>query len=127
MQALHTEHAPAAIGPYAQAIVCDGWLYSSGQIALRPDGSLCTGGVHEQTEQIFSNLQAVLAAAHIDLSHVVKTTVFLADMGDFAAMNTVYEARFAGHKPARSCVQAARLPRDVAVEIEVIARLPAAA
>ncbi len=124
MQALHTNQAPAAIGPYAQAIVCEGWLYSSGQIALRPDGSLCDGDVIAQTEQVFANLQAVLAAAQADLSHVVKTTVFLADMSDFAAMNGVYEARFAGHKPARSCVQAARLPRDVKVEIEVIARLP---
>lgn len=124
MQALHTNQAPAAIGPYAQAIVCEGWLYSSGQIALRPDGSLCDGDVIAQTEQVFANLQAVLAAAQADLSHVVKTTVFLADMSDFAAMNGVYEARFADHKPARSCVQAARLPRDVKVEIEVIARLP---
>ena len=124
MQALHTNQAPAAIGPYAQAIVCEGWLYSSGQIALRPVGSLCDGDVIAQTEQVFANLQAVLAAAQADLSHVVKTTVFLADMSDFAAMNGVYEARFAGHKPARSCVQAARLPRDVKVEIEVIARLP---
>lgn len=124
MQALHTNQAPAAIGPYAQAIVCEGWLYSSGQIALRPDGSLCDGDVIAQTEQVFANLQAVLAAAQADLSHVVKTTVFLADMSDFAAMNGVYEARFASHKPARSCVQAARLPRDVKVEIEVIARLP---
>lgn len=124
MQALHTNQAPAAIGPYAQAIVCEGWLYSSGQIALRPDGSLCDGDVIAQTEQVFANLQAVLAAAQADLSHVVKTTVFLADMSDFSAMNGVYEARFAGHKPARSCVQAARLPRDVKVEIEVIARLP---
>ena len=123
MNTIDTNAAPKAIGPYAQAIVVDGWLYSSGQIPLTPQGELVAGDIEAQTEQVFDNLAAVLAAAGVSLAHVVKATVFVRDLNDFARLNAVYERRFAGHKPARSTVQAARLPRDVSVEIEVIARL----
>ncbi|MBV8269434.1 MAG: RidA family protein [Planctomycetaceae bacterium] len=123
MNTIDTNAAPKAIGPYAQAIVVDGWLYSSGQIPLTPQGEMVADDIEAQTEQVFDNLAAVLAAAGASLAHVVKATVFVRDLNDFARLNAVYERRFAGHKPARSTVQAARLPRDVSVEIEVIARL----
>ena len=123
MNTIDTNAAPKAIGPYAQAIVVDGWLYSSGQIPLTPQGEMVADDIEAQTEQAFDNLAAVLAAAGASLAHVVKATVFVRDLNDFARLNAVYERRFAGHKPARSTVQAARLPRDVSVEIEVIARL----
>jgi len=123
MNTIDTNAAPKAIGPYAQAIVVDGWLYSSGQIPLTPQGEMVADDIEAQTEQVFDNLAAVLAAAGASLAHVVKATVFVRDLNDFARLNAVYERRFAGHKPARSTVQAARLPRDVSVEIEVIARV----
>ena len=123
MNTIDTNAAPKAIGPYAQAIVVDGWLYSSGQIPLTPQGEMVADDIAAQTEQVFDNLAAVLAAAGASLAHVVKATVFVRDLNDFARLNAVYERRFAGHKPARSTVQAARLPRDVSVEIEVIARV----
>jgi 2-iminobutanoate/2-iminopropanoate deaminase len=124
MKTIDTNAASKAIGPYAQAIIADGWLYSSGQIPLTPQGEMVTGDIEAQAEQVFDNLAAVLAAAGASLADVVKATVFVRDINDFAQLNAVYERRFAGHKPARSTVQAARLPRDVSVEIEVIARLP---
>ena len=123
MNTIDTNAAPKAIGPYSQAIVVDGWLYSSGQIPLTPQGEMVADDIEAQTEQVFDNLAAVLAAAGASLAHVVKATVFVRDLNDFARLNAVYERRFAGHKPARSTVQAARLPRDVSVEIEVIARV----
>jgi len=124
LRAIHTDDAPAAIGPYAQAVAVDGWLYASGQIPLDPRTmELVTGSVAEQTEQVFQNLRAVLSAAGGSLDRVVKTTVFLADMADFAEMNEVYARHFAGHRPARATVQAAGLPRGVSVEIELVARL----
>ena len=123
MNTIDTNAAPKAVGPYAQAIVVDGWLYSSGQIPLTPQGEMVADDIEAQTEQVFDNLAAVLAAAGASLAHVVKVTVFVRDLNDFARLNVVYERRFAGHKPARSTVQAARLPRDVSVEIEVIARV----
>ena len=124
MNVISTDAAPKAIGPYVQAVVADGWLYSSGQIPLTPGGELVAGGVEAQAEQVFDNLEAVLTAAGTSLAQVVKATVFVQDLDDFGRLNAVYERRFAGHKPARSTVQVARLPRDALVEIEVIARVP---
>lgn len=121
---INTPDAPAAIGPYSQAMVVDGWLYSSGQIPLTTEGKLVEGDIEAQTRQVFANLRAVLAEAGTDLSRVVKTTVFVKDLNDFARLNAVYAEAFGAHKPARSTVEVARLPRDVLVEIEVIARLP---
>ena len=119
---IQTDRAPAAIGPYAQAVVVDGWVFCSGQIALDPaTGQVVPGDVSAQTERVMRNLAAVLAAAGASLQTVVKTTVFLRDMNDFAAMNEVYGRHFGEHRPARSTVQVARLPRDCAVEIEVVA------
>lgn len=121
-----TAGAPAAIGPYVQARVTGRTVYCSGQIALDPaTGQLVDGGVAEQTSRVLDNLAAVLAAAGGGLGDVVKTTVFLADMADFAAMNDVYAARFAEPHPARSTVAAAGLPRAARVEIEAVAVLPA--
>ena len=121
---IHTDHAPAAIGPYSQAIVTDGWVFCSGQIPLDPDTMELVGGtIDEQTDQVLRNLSEVLHAAGSSLQHVVKTTVFLADMNDFAAMNKVYEQHFGEHRPARAAVQAAALPKFCNVEIECIARL----
>ena len=121
MKTVSTTNAPAAIGPYAQGIIVNNMFYSSGQIPLTPSGDLVDGDITVQTTQVFENLKAVLAAAGTSLNHVVKTTVFMKDMNDFAAMNEVYAAHFGEHKPARSAVEVARLPKDVLVEIEVIA------
>lgn len=119
---IKTESAPAAIGPYSQAVRAGGFIFASGQIPLDPKtGEFAPGGVAEQTEQVMRNLSAVLEAAGTGLDRVVKTTVFLADMNDFAAMNEVYGRYFMENPPARVTVQAARLPRDARVEIEVIA------
>lgn len=123
---VETADAPAAIGPYSQAIVCGGLVFTAGQIPLDPvTGEVVEGDVGEQTVRVLRNLEAVLAAAGAALDTVVKTTVFLRDMNDFGAMNAVYERFFGEHRPARSTVQAARLPRDVGVEIEVIAAVAA--
>jgi len=124
MKIVSSADAPAAIGPYSQAIVMDGWVFTSGAIPLDAKGELVPGGIEEQTEQVLKNLSAVLVEAGSSLDYVVKTTVFVQDLGDFAKFNAVYERLFAGHKPARSTVQVARLPRDVLVEIEAIAKLP---
>ncbi|MFD3448307.1 RidA family protein [Microbacteriaceae bacterium 4G12] len=121
MKIVHTNQAPQAIGPYSQGMIVNNMFYSSGQIPLTADGQLVTGDVKEQTHQVFHNLQAVLEAAGAALETVVKTTVFLKDMNDFDAVNEVYGSYFVDHKPARSCVQVAKLPKDVSVEIEVIA------
>ncbi|HEX8360462.1 MAG TPA: RidA family protein [Longimicrobium sp.] len=122
LQKVHTDQAPAAIGPYSQAIVANGMVFTAGQIALDPQSmQLLEGDVVVQTEQVMKNLRAVLAAAGSDLSAVIKTTVFLRDMADFTAMNEVYGRHFGDHAPARSTVQAAGLPRNCAVEIECIA------
>jgi 2-iminobutanoate/2-iminopropanoate deaminase len=124
--ALSTDGAPAAIGPYSQAIVAGGFVFCSGQIPLDPaTGELVTGDVAAQTRRVLDNLRAVLDAAGSSLDAVVKTTVFLADMADFAAMNAVYAEYFHAPAPARSTVQAAALPRAARVEIEVVALLPA--
>ncbi|WP_088014769.1 RidA family protein [Gottfriedia acidiceleris] len=121
MQLIHTDHAPKAIGPYSQAIIANGLLYTSGQIPLTVEGNIVEGGIEEQTKQVFANLKAVLEEAGTDLSKVVKTTVFLKDLSTFVDFNDIYEEFFNGHKPARSCVEVARLPKDVLVEIECIA------
>lgn len=121
MQTIHTEKAPAAIGPYSQAMAAGNFLFTSGQIPIDPaSGEIVEGGIEAQTEQVCKNLGAVLAAAGKDFSRVVKTTCFLADMKDFAAFNGVYERYFTG-KPARSCVAVRALPKNVLVEIELIA------
>lgn len=117
-----TKEAPQAIGPYSQAIEAAGYVFTSGQIALDPaTGQFVNGGIAEQTEQVLRNLSNLLEAAGTSLERVVKTTVFLADMEDFAAMNEVYARFFTESPPARSTVQAARLPRDARVEIEAVA------
>ncbi len=123
--AVSTSKAPAAIGPYSQAIQSGDMIYTSGQVALDPaSGQIVAGDIQGQTIQVFENLRAVLAAAGSDLQHVIKTTVFLKDMGDFASMNEIY-ARYLAPEgtiaPARSTVEVARLPKDSLVEIEVIA------
>jgi 2-iminobutanoate/2-iminopropanoate deaminase len=117
-----TARAPKAIGPYSQAVTVNGFLFTAGQVALDPDtGELVPGGITEQTTRALENLRAVLAAAGTDFSQVVKTTVFLVDMTDFTDMNAVYARAFADHRPARSTVAVAGLPRGARVEIEVIA------
>ncbi|HEX9704590.1 MAG TPA: RidA family protein [Gemmatimonadales bacterium] len=117
-----TDNAPKAIGPYSQAIVAGDTIYTAGQVALDPKtGELVGKTTAEQTEQVIKNLAAVLEAAGSSLHNVVKTTVFLADLTDFSAMNEVYARHFGSHTPARSTVQAARLPKDARVEIDAVA------
>ena len=123
-----TEKAPGAIGPYSQAIIANGFVFLSGQVALDPaSGLLVEGDIEAQTERVLANLTAVLEAAGSSMAQVVKTTVFLKDMGDFAKMNAIYAQHFPQPAPARSTVEAARLPRDVKVEIDLIALAPSTA
>lgn len=123
-EVVSTARAPKAIGPYSQGIKANGLLFLSGQVALDPQtGEFVGSDVRQQTERVFENIKGVLEAAGANLNHVVKTTVFLKDMNDFAAMNEVYARYFAAAPPARSTVQAARLPKDALVEIEVLASL----
>ena len=123
MEKLHTSSAPEAIGPYSQAVVSNGMLFTSGQIAINPEsGEVEARTIEEQAEQICRNLGAILKEAGVGFENVVKTTCFLKDMGDFAAFNAVYGKYFTG-KPARSCVAAACLPKNVLAEIELIAEL----
>ena len=121
MEIINTTEAPAAIGPYSQGITVNNLFYSSGQIPLTAEGELIQGDVKEQTHQVFKNVQAVLKEAGASLESVVKTTVFIKDMNDFGKVNEIYGEYFHAHKPARSCVEVARLPKDALVEIEVIA------
>ncbi|MCM3734176.1 RidA family protein [Fictibacillus nanhaiensis] len=121
MKKIHTAEAPAAIGPYSQGIVHNNLFFSSGQIPLTKEGVMIDGDVKEQTHQVFSNLKAVLNEAGSSLDQVIKATVFIKDMNEFADINEVYGEYFSDHKPARSCVEVARLPKDAKVEIEVIA------
>jgi 2-iminobutanoate/2-iminopropanoate deaminase len=121
---VRTDAAPAAIGPYSQAVVYNGLVFTAGQIPLEPEtGELIDTDIGSQTDRALRNLEGVLRAAGSSLGAVLKTTVFLRDMGDFPAMNAVYERHFAEHRPARSTVQAARLPRDCGVEIDCIAAI----
>lgn len=125
IETLHTDHAPKAIGPYAQAVKANGFLFTAGQIPLHPDTmEVVDGDVTEQTKQVLANLGAVLTAAGATFADVVKTTVFLRSMDDFAAVNAVYADVFGDARPARSTVAVAGLPRDVRVEIELVAALP---
>ncbi|OXS73632.1 RidA family protein [Domibacillus enclensis] len=121
MNIVNTKKAPAAIGPYSQGIIVNNLFYSSGQIPLTAEGGLVEGTIEDQTHQVFANVKAVLEEAGASLETVVKATVFLSDMNEFAPFNDVYGEYFSDHKPARSCVEVARLPKDVKVEIEVIA------
>lgn len=124
-QTIKAEKAAAAIGPYSQGIVAGGWVFTSGQIPIAVEtGELVQGGIERQTHQVFVNLTEVLAAAGCGLEDVVRTTVFLSDMEDFAAFNRVYAGYFTEPFPARSCVQAAKLPRGAKIEIEAAAVLP---
>lgn len=120
---VHTELAPAAVGPYSQAIDLGDFVFCSGQIPLVPQtGLLVEGGIEAQTRQIFSNIQAVLKAAGLDFSNVVKTTVFMTNLSDFSAFNTIYGEYFPTDPPARSCVEVSALPKGALVECEVIAK-----
>ena len=122
---IDTSEAPAAIGPYSQAVVAGEWVFASGQIPLDPStGEVVEGGVAEQTDRVMNNLAAVLGEAAGSLDHVVKTTVYLADMDTFGEMNEVYARHFGDHRPARATVEAGALPKNVAVEIDLIARIP---
>jgi 2-iminobutanoate/2-iminopropanoate deaminase len=121
MEIIATKSAPAAIGPYAQAVKLGDLLFTSGQIPLGLDGQIVQGGIKEQTHQVFANLRAVLEAGGCSFASVLKATVFIKDMNQFAELNEVYASYFGDHKPARSTVEVARLPRDVFVEIELIA------
>ncbi|MFB4165057.1 RidA family protein [Alteribacillus sp. JSM 102045] len=121
MKEVFTPKAPEAIGPYSQGIVVNNMFYSSGQIPLTPEGEIVKGNVEEQTHQVFKNLKAVLQEAGASLDTVVKATVFIKNMDTFPAVNEVYGQYFNEHQPARSCVEVARLPKDVLVEVEVIA------
>ena len=121
---IQSSGAPRAIGPYSQAILADGWLYCSGQVPLDPAaGEVVPGGVEEQTRRALENLRAVIAEAGGTMADVVKTTVYLQDLGEFAAMNEVYAGFFGEAPPARATVQVARLPLDVRVEIDCVARI----
>ncbi|MCX7710035.1 MAG: RidA family protein [Clostridia bacterium] len=122
---ISTDKAPAAIGPYSQAVKLGNLIFTSGQIPINPaTGEVVTGGIEAQTKQVLENIGAVLSAAGTDFSQVVKATVFIKDMNDFAAINKIYGEYFTSPCPARSCVEVARLPKDVGVEIEIIAVLP---
>ncbi len=122
---IDTPEAPAAIGPYSQAVVAGEWVFASGQIPIDPaTGKVVEGGIVEQTDRVLNNLIAVLREAGGSLNDVVKTTVYLADMGTFVEMNEVYARHFGNHRPARATVQAGALPKSVAVEIDLIAHIP---
>ncbi|PIC85356.1 deaminase [Sporosarcina sp. P20a] len=121
MEYVKTEQAPQAIGPYSQAVKVNDVVYTSGQIPLTLAGEVISGGIEEQTNQVLQNLSKVLEEAGSSLQQVIKTTVFIQDMNEFGALNAIYEEHFGEHKPARSTVEVARLPKDVRVEIEAIA------
>lgn len=123
MKAVSTTGAPAAIGPYSQAMQVGDMLYTSGQIALNTEGEIVDEDIHDQTHQVLKNLGEVLAAAGATYNDVIKTTIFLVEMDDFLAVNTVYAEYFGEHKPARSTVAVKALPRDAKVEIECIAKI----
>src|SRR3989339_420432 len=124
MHFISTQSAPQAIGPYSQAIISNGFLFSSGQIALDPmTMQSVEGGIEAQTKRVLANLEAVLKEAKTSKEKVVKTTLFLKNMNDFAIVNKIYEEFFASHKPARSTVEVARLPKDVLIEIECVAEV----
>lgn len=123
MKLVSTTKAPAAIGPYSQAVIYNGLVYTSGQIALKPNGEFDDGDITEQTNQVMRNLEAVLSEAGSSLQKVIKTTIFLHDMSDFAIVNEIYANFFKEHKPARSTVEVASLPKSAKIEIEVVAKI----
>lgn len=123
MQSIHTDQAPAAIGPYSQAQRVGGFVFVSGQIPVDPASGAIPAGVEAQAEQVFRNLAAILRAAGTDISRTVKTTLFIQNMADFAAVNAVYARHFSEPYPARSCVEVAKLPKDVLLECEAIAAM----
>ncbi len=124
MKEVKTSKAPAAIGPYSQGIITGNLLFASGQVPLDPEtGSVVEGGIKEQAHRVFQNIRAIMEAAGISMDNVVKTDVFIKDMNDFAAVNEVYAEYFTKPYPARSCVEVARLPKDVLIEVETIAEL----
>lgn len=125
MKTTFTKNAPAAIGPYSQGVIVNNIFYSSGQIPLTPEGELVEGGIEAQVHQVFANIKAVLESANSSLDSVVKTTVFIKDMNEFPIINEIYSTYFSDHLPARSCVEVARLPKDVRVEMEVVALVKA--
>ncbi|HEX7182668.1 MAG TPA: RidA family protein [Thermoanaerobaculia bacterium] len=123
----HTDSAPKAIGPYSQAVSVDGWLYTSGQVALDPaTGEIVAGGFEAQARQVLANLQQVLASAGCSFQDVVKATVYVADLADFPKLNALYGEAMGDHRPARSTVQVAGLPKGALVEIDLVAKIPAA-
>lgn len=123
MKVVFTEKAPAAIGPYSQAIITNGFVFASGQIPIIPETGALAEGLEAQAHQVFKNVTELLSAAGTDISKTVKTTVFIKDMNDFAAINAVYSQYFSTPFPARSCVEVARLPKDVLLECEVVAEI----
>jgi len=123
MQSIHTDQAPAAIGPYSQAQRVGGFVFVSGQIPVDPASGAIPAGVEAQAEQVFRNLAAILRAAGTDISRTVKTTLFIQNMADFAAVNAIYARHFSEPYPARSCVEVAKLPKDVLLECEAIAAM----
>ncbi len=125
MQTYHTSDAPEAIGPYSQAVAAGGWLYASGQAALDPaTGELVAGGFEPEARQVMSNLRAVLESAGCTFADVVKATIFVVDLADFAVLNAIYGEAMGNHRPARSTVQVAALPKGALVEIDLVAKLP---
>lgn len=125
MRPIHTDDAPAAIGPYSQAIEVDGWLYTSGQIGLDPaTGEMVPGGFEPQAWRVLENLRAVLEAGGCTFQDVVKATIYVTDLEDFKALNRLYGEAMGDHRPARATVQAAALPKDALVEIDFVARIP---
>ena len=123
MQKVETNRAPSAIGPYSQAIIYNGIVYTSGQIALKPNGDFLNGDISEQTEQVLKNLSEVLKEAGSSLDNIIKTTIYLVDMGDFSEVNSVYGNYFKNHKPARSTIAVKELPKGALIEIEAIAKI----
>ncbi len=123
MQIVNTTDAPAAVGPYSQAVKTGGLMFSAGQIPLTPEGDFVDGEIEAQTTQVLQNIRAVLASEGLTLANVIKTTVFVQDLGDFARLNAVYAEAFGEHKPARSTVEVAKLPLGAKVEIEFVAEL----
>ncbi|SFX40095.1 endoribonuclease L-PSP [Thermoactinomyces sp. DSM 45891] len=121
MKKIETNHAPQAIGPYVQGMIVGNMIFTSGQIPLTAEGELVSGGIVEQTHQVLRNVEAVLQEAGVGLEQVVKTTLFIKDMNQFQTINEIYAEYFADHRPARSCLEVARLPKDVLIEMEVIA------
>ena len=121
----HSDNAPRALGPYSQALEVDGWLYASGQVGLNPaSGELVAGGFEAETRQVLANLEAVLAAAGCTFAHVVRTGIYLIDFADFPRLNQLYAEAMGDHRPARTTIQVAGLPKGARVEIDVVARVP---